>query len=76
MEFAEAEKLCAHSLAIHTEHSEPGTLEEAADRRLLAIIYSAQGEHGKALDALVYANDIFVNFGQEVHDLLLYSAVL
>jgi tetratricopeptide (TPR) repeat protein len=41
-------------------------MEEAADYRLLAIIYSAQGEHNKALESLVYANEIFVNFEQEV----------
>lgn len=51
---------------IHTEHCEPGSVEEASDHRLLAIILSAQGEHSKALDSLVYANDIFVNFDLQV----------
>lgn len=62
LEFLEARELCEHALVIHTEHCEPGSVDEASDHRLLAIIYSAQGEHGKALDSLVYANDIYVNF--------------
>lgn len=67
LEFAEAKELCEHSLVIHTKgHCEPGSVEEAADHRLLAIIYSAQGEHNKALESLVYANEIFVNFEHEV----------
>jgi tetratricopeptide (TPR) repeat protein len=65
LEFAEAKELCQHSLVIHTKHCEPRSMEEAADYRLLAIIYSAQGEHNKALESLVYANEIFVNFEQE-----------
>lgn len=74
MEFEEAEKLCAHSLLIHTEHCKPGSLEEAADRRLLALIFSARGEHGKALDCLVYANDILVNYDREVQTTAQQSA--
>ncbi|KAG0616157.1 hypothetical protein M758_5G094400 [Ceratodon purpureus] len=66
LEFAEARELCEHALVIHTEHCEPGSVDEAADHRLLAIIYSAQGEHSKALDSLVYANDIYVNFDLQV----------
>jgi len=66
LEFAEARELCEHSLVIHTQHCEPGSVEEASDHRLLAIICSAQGEHSKALDSLVYANDIFVNFDLQV----------
>lgn len=66
LEFAEAKELCEHSLLIHTKHCESGAVEEAADHRLLAIILSAQGEHSKALESLVYANDIFVKFDHEL----------
>lgn len=66
LEFAEAKELCEHSLIIHTKHCEPGSVEEASDHRLLAIIFSAQGEHSKALESLVYANDIYVNFDHEM----------
>jgi tetratricopeptide (TPR) repeat protein len=38
MQFDEAEKLCKHALDIHKEHSTPTSLEEAADRRLMALI--------------------------------------
>lgn len=66
LEFAEAKELCEYSLAVHTKgNNDPGSVEEATDHRLLAIIYSAQGEHNKALESLVYANEIFVNFDQE-----------
>lgn len=67
LEFTEARELVEHSLEIHSKgHSEAASVDEAADHRLLAIIYSAQGEHNKALESLVYANEIFVNFDHEV----------
>jgi hypothetical protein len=56
MEFQEAENLCQHALAIHQECSEPGCLEEAADRQLLALVFSASGDHDKALENLVHAS--------------------
>jgi hypothetical protein len=56
MEFQEAENLCQHALATHQECSELGCLEEAADRQLLALVFSASGDHDKALENLVHAS--------------------
>jgi hypothetical protein len=39
------------------------------DHKLLATIHSAEGDHGQALDCLVYANSIFVQHAQEVQNL-------
>lgn len=56
MDFDKAESLCEHALSIHKEHGEEGSLEEAADRRLLALVLSAKGEHEKALENLMLAS--------------------
>ncbi|CAK9192198.1 unnamed protein product [Sphagnum jensenii] len=66
MEFVDAKKMCGHALLIHTNHCDSGSLEEARDRKLLATIHTAEGDHGKALDSLVYANSIFVEHAEEV----------
>ncbi|KAJ0527687.1 hypothetical protein HanHA300_Chr09g0336741 [Helianthus annuus] len=38
MQFDEADTLCKRTLEIHRIHSAPASLEEAADRRLMALI--------------------------------------
>ncbi|CAD6257646.1 unnamed protein product [Miscanthus lutarioriparius] len=43
LQFDEAEKLCREALEIHREHSAPASLEEASDRRLMALILDAKG---------------------------------
>ncbi|KAJ0576573.1 hypothetical protein HanIR_Chr05g0225931 [Helianthus annuus] len=37
MQFDEADTLCKRTLEIHRIHSAPASLEEAADRRLMAL---------------------------------------
>ncbi|KAK9669426.1 hypothetical protein RND81_13G129000 [Saponaria officinalis] len=65
MQFDEAEKLCEMALDIHRESGSPGSLEEAADRRLMGLIYETKGEHEKALEHLVLASMAMVANGQE-----------
>eukprot|EP01018_Ginkgo_biloba_P022237 Gb_03316 [translate_table: standard] len=66
MQFDEAEKLCQHSLDIHKEHSTPASLEEAADRRLMALIYDGKGDYEAALEHLVLASMAMISNGQEM----------
>ncbi|KAJ3708927.1 hypothetical protein LUZ61_012632 [Rhynchospora tenuis] len=56
LQFEEAEKLCKKALEIHREHSAPASLEEASDRRLMALILDARGDHDGALEHLVLAS--------------------
>ncbi|XP_010915164.1 protein KINESIN LIGHT CHAIN-RELATED 1 [Elaeis guineensis] len=65
MQFDEAEKLCRKTLDIHREHSPPASLEEAADRRLMALIYEAKGDFDGALEHLVLASMAMIANGQE-----------
>lgn len=65
MQFDEAEKLCQMALEIHRENGSPGSLEEAADRRLMGLIYDTKGDHEKALEHLVLASMAMVANGQE-----------
>ncbi|KAG6503048.1 hypothetical protein ZIOFF_035337 [Zingiber officinale] len=65
MQFDEAEKLCYKTLEIH-QHSAPGSLEEAADRRLMALICEAKGDHEAVLDHLVLASMILISHAQDV----------
>ncbi|XP_008795853.2 protein KINESIN LIGHT CHAIN-RELATED 1-like [Phoenix dactylifera] len=65
MQFDEAEKLCCKTLDIHREHSPPASLEEAADRRLMALIYEAKGDFDAALEHLVLASMAMIANGQE-----------
>ncbi|XP_008795620.2 protein KINESIN LIGHT CHAIN-RELATED 1-like [Phoenix dactylifera] len=65
MQFDEAEKLCRKTLDIHREHSPPASLEEAADRRLMALIYEAKGDFDAALEHLVLASMAMIANGQE-----------
>eukprot|EP00253_Pinus_taeda_P034160 PITA_34160 len=65
MQFDEAEKLCQHALDIHKEHSIPASLEEAADRRLMALICDGKGDYEAALEHLVLASMAMISNGQE-----------
>eukprot|EP00250_Pteridium_aquilinum_P035362 c9249_g1_i1 orf=341-2356(+) len=56
LQFKQAEEHCEHALKIHSSHSQPGSLEEAADRRLMALILSGKGDHETALEHLVLAS--------------------
>ncbi|XP_042504139.1 protein KINESIN LIGHT CHAIN-RELATED 1-like [Macadamia integrifolia] len=66
MQFDEAEKLCKKTLEIHREHSAPASLEEAADRRLMALICEAKGDYESALEHLVLASMAMIADGQEI----------
>ena len=50
LQFDEAEKLCRAALEIHREHSAPASLEEASDRRLMALILDAKGSRCAKFD--------------------------
>ncbi|KAL9264571.1 KINESIN LIGHT CHAIN-RELATED 1-like protein [Drosera capensis] len=65
MQFDEAEKLCKQTLEIHRAHSAPASLEEAADRRLMALICEAKGDYEAALEHLVLASMVMIANGQE-----------
>jgi len=65
MQFDEAEKLCKQTLEIHRVHSAPASLEEAADRRLMALILEAKGDYESALEHLVLASMAMIANGQE-----------
>ncbi|KAJ8626165.1 hypothetical protein MRB53_019472 [Persea americana] len=65
MRFNEAENLCQKTLDIHREHSPPASLEEATDRRLMALICEAKGEYEMALEHLVLASMAMIANGQE-----------
>lgn len=55
MRLDEAERLCKSALEIHRENGSPASLEEAADRRLMGLIYETKGDHEAALEHLVLA---------------------
>ncbi|XAR70148.1 hypothetical protein NMG60_11026918 [Bertholletia excelsa] len=65
MQFDEAENLCQKTLEIHRVHSAPASLEEAADRRLMALICEAKGDYESALEHLVLASMAMIANGQE-----------
>ncbi|KAF8413362.1 hypothetical protein HHK36_001343 [Tetracentron sinense] len=65
MRFDEAENLCKKTLEIHREHSAPASLEEAADRRLMALICEAKGDYESALEHLVLASMAMIANGQD-----------
>ncbi|PSR91417.1 Protein KINESIN LIGHT CHAIN-RELATED like [Actinidia chinensis var. chinensis] len=65
MQFDEAENLCKKTLEIHRVHSPPASLEEAADRRLMALICEAKGDYESALEHLVLASMSMIANGQE-----------
>lgn len=66
MQFDDAENLCKRTLEIHRVHSPPASLEEAADRRLMALICEAKGDYESALEHLVLASMAMIANGQEV----------
>ncbi|VVA27416.1 PREDICTED: KINESIN LIGHT [Prunus dulcis] len=65
MQFDEAENYCKKTLEIRREHSSPASVEEAADRRLMALIYEAKGDYELALEHLVLASMIMIANGQD-----------
>ncbi|KAA8525787.1 hypothetical protein F0562_007642 [Nyssa sinensis] len=65
MQFDEAENLCKKTLEIHRVHSPPASLEEAADRRLMALICEAKGDYESALEHLVLASMVMIANGQD-----------
>ncbi|XP_057749815.1 protein KINESIN LIGHT CHAIN-RELATED 1 [Arachis stenosperma] len=65
MQFDKAEELCKKTLEIHRVHSEPASLEEAADRRLMALICEAKGDYEAALEHLVLASMAMIANGQD-----------
>lgn len=65
MEFVRAEELCKKTLEIHRAHSEPASLEEAADRRLMALVFEAKGDYETALEHLVLASMAMIANGQD-----------
>ncbi|KAI3421441.1 TPR_REGION domain-containing protein [Psidium guajava] len=65
MQFDKAEELSKKTLEIHRAHSEPASLEEAADRRLMALICEAKGDYESALEHLVLASMAMIANGQD-----------
>lgn len=65
MQFDKAEELSKKTLEIHRAHSEPASLEEAADRRLMALICEAKGDYEAALEHLVLASMAMIANGQD-----------
>ncbi|KAG6480161.1 hypothetical protein ZIOFF_063639 [Zingiber officinale] len=65
LQFEQAERLCQKALDIHKANGETTSVEEAADRRLMALIYDTKGDHEAALEHLVLASMGLVSNGQE-----------
>ncbi|KAK1434556.1 hypothetical protein QVD17_00303 [Tagetes erecta] len=65
MQFDEAETLYKRTLEIHRVHSPPAFLEEAADRRLMALICEEKGDYESALEHLVLASMAMIANGQD-----------
>lgn len=65
LRFDEAEQVCKRALAIHRENASPASIEEAADRRLMGLIYETKGDHEDALEHLVLASMAMAANGQE-----------
>ncbi|XP_068331070.1 protein KINESIN LIGHT CHAIN-RELATED 1-like [Pyrus communis] len=65
MQFDEAEHYCKKTLEIRRERNSPASVEEAADRRLMALIYEAKGDSESALEHLVLASMIMIANGQD-----------
>ncbi|CAN6704587.1 unnamed protein product [Malus baccata var. baccata] len=65
MQFDEAEHYCKKTLEIRREHNPPASVEEAADRRLMALIYEVKGDSESALEHLVLASMIMIANGQD-----------
>ncbi|KAL0698801.1 hypothetical protein Bca4012_054923 [Brassica carinata] len=65
LRFDEAEKVCQTALSIHRENGLPGSVAEAADRRLMGLICETKGDHENALEHLVLASMAMAANGQE-----------
>ncbi|KAJ8546331.1 hypothetical protein K7X08_018914 [Anisodus acutangulus] len=65
MQFDEAEKLSQMALDIHRENNSSASPEEAADRRLLGLIYDSKGDYEAALEHYVLAGMAMAANGQE-----------
>ncbi|KAG6730351.1 hypothetical protein I3843_01G073400 [Carya illinoinensis] len=65
MQFDEAELFCKKTLEIHREHTALSSLEEAADRRLMALICEAKEDYESALEHLVLASMAMIANGQD-----------
>ncbi|XP_050227915.1 protein KINESIN LIGHT CHAIN-RELATED 1 [Mercurialis annua] len=65
MNFDKAEELSKKTLEIHRAHSEPASIEEAADRRLMALICEAKGDYESSLEHLVLASMAMIANGQD-----------
>ncbi|CAM6092747.1 unnamed protein product [Calypogeia fissa] len=65
LQFDEAGELCELALKIHKEKGESGSIEEAADRRLMAMVCSGKGDHEEALEHLVVSSTVFLANGLE-----------
>eukprot|EP01018_Ginkgo_biloba_P026576 Gb_36034 [translate_table: standard] len=66
MQFDEAKNIYQHSLDIHKEHITLASLEEATDRRLMALIYDGKGDYEAILEHLVLASMDVISNGQEM----------
>lgn len=56
LQFDEAKELCQMALNMHKGDGLTSSLEEAADRRLMALICESKGDHETALEHLVLAS--------------------
>ncbi|KAG6557807.1 hypothetical protein Mapa_000574 [Marchantia paleacea] len=65
MQFEEAGELCELALRIHQEKSSAGSVEEAADRRLMALVCSGKEDHESALEHLVLSSTVLLANGLE-----------
>ncbi|KAL4583098.1 hypothetical protein LXL04_007662 [Taraxacum kok-saghyz] len=65
MQFDEADTLCKRTLEIHRVHSPPASLEEAADRRLMALICEVKGDYESNQEHLVLASMAMIANGQD-----------
>ncbi|KAM0018826.1 putative tetratricopeptide-like helical domain superfamily, malT-like TPR region [Helianthus debilis subsp. tardiflorus] len=63
LDFKEAERFCKMAIEIHVKNGLQA--EEAADRRLMGLIYESKGDHEGALEHLVLASMTMVAIGQE-----------
>ncbi|KAM3713599.1 hypothetical protein ACJW31_01G267900 [Castanea mollissima] len=66
LQFDEAEKFCQMALDIHRENGSPASLEEAADRRLMGLVYDAKGDYEAALEHYVLASMAMAANEQEI----------
>lgn len=66
LQFDEAEKLCQMALNVHKKNGTPASLEEAADRRLMALICDSKGDYEAALEHYVLAGMAMAANGQQL----------